>query len=358
MKDRTTLLLRHSVTCTIEMRAGLFTRLPALLVPHIANGPAFVITDSNVARRHGRPLLRGLLERGIEAYLLDFSPGETSKNVTLVEALQTQLLQHGVRRTSTVVALGGGVVGDVAGFVAATLLRGLHYIQVPTTLLAQVDSSIGGKVGVNHPLGKNLIGAFHHPDAVFIDPELLRTLTVAEFRNGLAEVVKVSAALDKKLFTYLERNHRMVNRSNTELLFSIVSQCVALKAAVVRKDEKESGMRKVLNLGHTIGHALESAMGYTLRHGQAVAIGLAAEARIALQMGLLRKQEHDRLLNLLQHFRLPTHFPKLKNKAKFFAALAADKKAEGDATTFVLLKAIGHTAVGVDVPTPFIISLM
>jgi 3-dehydroquinate synthase len=252
------------------------------------------------------------------------------------------------------VALGGGVVGDVAGYVASTVLRGIKYIQVPTTLLAQVDSSVGGKVGIDHPLGKNLVGAFHQPSAVYIDPLVLQTLPEREYRAGLAEVVKIAAALDVSFFRFLEKNAAQIRKRNARTLSRLIERSVRLKAAVVEKDEFETGLRKTLNLGHTIAHGLESARGYTLRHGEAVAIGLNAEAKIAVEMGVLSRHEQKRLLQLMKVLKLRTSFPRLRNKAKFFNALAVDKKGVGESARFVLLKRIGCCVIGVDVPTPFI----
>jgi 3-dehydroquinate synthase len=221
-----------------------------------------------------------------------------------------------------------------------------------------VDSSVGGKVGIDHPLGKNLIGVFHQPGAVFIDPDVLRTLPAAEFRNGLAEMVKIAAGLDRELFEKLERNVARIKRRSSRLLSSLISDSVRLKTRVIEKDEFDTGMRRTLNLGHTIGHAIEAATRYTVKHGSAVAIGLAAESRIAVEMGLLKERDYLRVLNLLWELKLPTKFPPIRSTAKFLAALSADKKSEHRTARFVLLTGIGRSAIGVDVPTPFISRLM
>ncbi len=338
----------------IRIGAGLWNTLPLEWTRKWRGSQVFIITDSTVKKLYGRRLLRELLLKNVDAWLIDFPAGEASKDADVINTLHTQLLEHGIRRDDLIVALGGGVVGDVAGYVAATVLRGVRYIQVPTTLLAQVDSSVGGKVGINHPLGKNLIGAFYHPSAVYIDPEVLRTLPLGEFRSGLAEVVKIAAALDASFFRFLEKNASRINRKDKQVLTEVISRSIRLKAEVVEKDEREAGLRKTLNLGHTIAHALEVALGYTLRHGEAVAVGLVAEAKIAVEMGLLSRREQERLLQLMKALKLRTSFPRLRSKAKFFDALAADKKAVGEFTKFVLLKRIGYSVVGVDVPTPFI----
>jgi 3-dehydroquinate synthase len=238
------------------------------------------------------------------------------------------------------------------------VLRGVKFIQVPTTLLAQVDSSVGGKVGIDHPLGKNLIGAFHQPSAVFVDPILLKSLSDREFRNGLAEVAKIAAALDGRFFELLERKGRQIRKGNSELLEEIISRSVRLKAAVVENDEFESGLRKALNLGHTIGHAIESALDYRIKHGEAVAIGIVAESSIAVKLGILRQQDCNRVIALLKALKLPTKFPVIKQRARFLSALSSDKKAAGSGSRFVLLNSIGSSTIGVDVPHSFIEQLL
>ncbi len=341
-------------TYTITMHLEILAQLPELAARRFAGASYFIVADSNVRRLYGEALLEKFTQRGMNACMLDFPAGEQSKNFKTIHALHTALLENGIRRNSIIVALGGGVVGDAAGYAAATILRGVRYIQVPTTLLAQVDSSVGGKVGIDHPLGKNLIGAFHQPAAVFIDPTVLRTLSQQEFRNGLAEVVKIAAALDKKFFEFLERNAGRITKTNSKLLMEIISRSVKLKAAVVQEDEYETGLRKALNLGHTIGHAIEAGMRFAFKHGEAVSIGLAVESRIAVQMGLLKQEDYTRLVGLLRALKLPTKFPLVKSRERFFSALALDKKTDGIGSTFVLLNRIGRAAIGVHVPREYI----
>jgi 3-dehydroquinate synthase len=338
----------------IEIRRGFLDQLPELLSKKLKSRRLFVITDGTVRRLYGRNLFRSLLQHGVDAWLIDFPAGEKSKNADVVHSLHTQLLENGVRRNSVVLALGGGVVGDVAGYVAATVLRGISCIQVPTTLLAQVDSSVGGKVGIDHPFGKNLIGAFHQPAAVYIDPTVLNTLPDREYRGGLAEVVKIAAALDATFFRFLERNISRIIRKDIRVIAEIIHRSIELKATVVMKDERESGLRQVLNLGHTIGHAVEAASDYKLHHGEAVAIGMIAESRIARDMGLLKERDFNRLVRLMKALRLHVSFPRIRNKVGFFQSLMSDKKSVGESARFALLETIGCTAVGVDVPSPFI----
>ena len=343
---------RWSYTGHVEQ--GMFGKIPHLAAGLLGSASVFILTDSNVKRLYGRTLLRLFLEAGIDAWIIDFPAGERSKNADLCVMLHSQLLEHGVRRDSIVVALGGGVVGDVAGYVAATVLRGIQYVQVPTTLLAQVDSSIGGKVGIDHPLGKNLIGAFHQPSAVFVDPLVLNTLPDREFRSGLAEVVKIGAGLDLPFFKFLEKNAKRIIMREPKLLSEMIVRSVQLKAGIVERDERDTGVRTVLNLGHTIGHAVEGASGYRLRHGEAVAIGLAAESRISRDMGLLSTKHLARLLRLMDRLGLPLSLPRIKDRELFLNALGIDKKTSGTGMKFVLLKRIGSAVIGVDVPGPFI----
>ncbi len=338
----------------IVIRPGVLADIPRLLGPRWKRSKIFIITDSNVKKIYGKTLQAKLSTAGFDSKVLSFSAGEKNKNSSTVYRLQTELLHNSVRRDSLIIALGGGVVGDIAGYVAATILRGVAYIQIPTTLLSQVDSSVGGKVGVDHPLGKNLIGAFHQPAAVFIDPKTLGTLPEKEFRNGLAEVVKIGAALDESFFLLLEKNATRVNTNNPRLLTQIISRSVKLKAAVVEKDEFEGGLRKVLNLGHTIGHALETASGFGLKHGEAVALGMIAEARLAQMIGVLRTEDYVRVIRLMKNLKLPSRLPAIKNKSRFFSSISTDKKSDGDTTKFVLLNCIGKSIIGVPVPRDLI----
>lgn len=351
MTREITVHLNSSVDRSYEIviRSGILQNLPQIIARRWKLKKVFVITDTNVEEKYGRDLQKRFVAANVDSQLISFPAGERSKNARTVEAGQTKLLNNGIRRDSIIIALGGGVVGDVAGYVAATILRGVQYIQVPTTLLAQVDSSVGGKVGIDHPIGKNLIGAFHQPAGVFIDPLVLKTLREKEFRNGVAEVVKIAAALDKSFFRLLERNYGKIHRTNGKLLTQIIARSIALKAAVIEKDEFEIGLRKVLNLGHTIGHALEAASGFTLKHGHAVAMGIAAESKIALQKKLLGEQDYLRVIQLMKNLKLPTKLEPIKNRSKFFSSLATDKKSEDGFTKFVLLNGIGQSVIGVPV---------
>ena len=339
---------------SVEIRPGLFSSLPEMLLKDAGEGRLFIVTDATVARLYARDIVRRLRDAGTAPKLLVVPSGERSKSERVAYRLQSRLLREGIRRDSLIVAFGGGVVGDLAGYVAATVLRGVRFVQVPTTLLAQVDSSVGGKVGIDHPSGKNLIGAFHQPVSVYCDPLVLRTLAPREFRNGLAEVIKIAAALDAGFFAYIEEHAGNISRSNTRILTTLIERSVALKASIVEQDERESGLRAALNLGHTIGHALEASGGFALKHGEGVAIGLAAEARMASAMHLLPDEECTRLIGTLRKTGLPTELPKKVRAGRFLASLALDKKGSWTGARFVFLRKIGTSALGIEVPEELI----
>jgi 3-dehydroquinate synthase len=338
----------------ILIKSGGLAELPAIIRRRWPKRLVFVVTDTNVSRHYASTLQQGFDDIGVDHALLEVPPGEDSKSIDIYYGLMGALLESSIKRGSLVVALGGGVVGDLAGFAAATVLRGVEFIQVPTSLLAQVDSSVGGKVGIDHEAGKNLIGAFHQPAFVLIDPTVLRTLPEAEFRNGLAEVVKIAAALDAGFFRILEKEHPRITRTNAALLTRIIHRAVSLKAAVVERDERESGLRKSLNLGHTIGHALEATSDFSIRHGEAVAMGLVAESQLAVTAGLLDTDDYVRLVRLIGRCGLPVKVPPVVNPRKFFRALAIDKKNAGKDPSFVLLRRIGVSLINVHLPLPMI----
>jgi 3-dehydroquinate synthase len=305
---------------------------------------ALVVTDSNLdelALPAGYQA--GLSSAGIESTVLVMPSGEASKSLGQASRLYDELVRRNADRHTLIVALGGGVIGDLAGFVAATFARGLPLIMVPTTLLAQVDSSVGGKVGINHPDAKNIIGAFYQPAGVWVDTETLRTLPARELRCGLAEVVKYGVILDAEFFTSLERDVENIEERDDGTLRRIVVASCRLKAAVVTRDEREeTGLRAVLNFGHTIGHAIEAVAGYNgpFEHGEAVAVGMVAEARLAERIGWIDADVVDRLTRLLQRFGLPTSAPGL-DAGKLVAAMARDKKNRLGKIRFVLPRSIG-----------------
>jgi 3-dehydroquinate synthase len=306
---------------------------------------ALVVTDSHLAALAiPQPLAAGLSDLGIETSTVVLPPGESSKSLAQAARLFDELVARNADRHTVIVAAGGGVIGDLSGFVAATYARGVNLIMVPTTLLAQVDSSVGGKVGVNHPAAKNIIGAFHQPVGVWIDTDTLRTLPPRELRSGMAEVVKYGMILDAELFARVEATAEPILDRQDAVLRPIIAQSCRLKAGVVAQDEREeTGLRATLNFGHTIGHAIEAVAGYDgpYQHGEAVAIGMAAESRIALRLGWIGPPVVERLVGLLERLRLPTRAQGL-NPQRLLAAMGRDKKSQGGRVRFVLPRAIGR----------------
>jgi 3-dehydroquinate synthase len=302
---------------------------------------AVVITVPPVGRRYAGRLLRSLREAGIRARRLEVPDGDRSKNLRQVARLYDALLEMGADRGSVVVALGGGMVGDLAGFVAATFLRGIPFVQVPTTLLAMVDASTGGKVGVNLRQGKNLVGAFYQPRLVFVDAATLRTLPRRDRAAGLAEVIKAAAIWDPDLFEELERNVERVLDLDSEVLLPVLERAVAIKAEVVSRDEREEGLRMLLNFGHTLAHAVEALARYRgVLHGEAVAMGMAFAARRSESLGLAPSGTAERLVALLERAGLPTELPDHPRRA-YLEALRVDKKRRDARIRFVALRRIG-----------------
>ncbi|MBI5385508.1 MAG: 3-dehydroquinate synthase [Verrucomicrobia bacterium] len=311
-----------------------------------------LITDANVAPLFAAAAEESLSAAGFESLRITVPAGETAKRLRTVQACYDQLAAHRLERKSFVVALGGGVVGDLAGFVAATYLRGLAFVQVPTTLLAQVDSSVGGKVGVNLKAGKNLVGAFYQPKLVLCDLGTLRTLPQREFRAGLAEVVKYGVIYDAALFRRLERNMEKLVGLDPATLTAVVARCCQIKAEVVGQDETESGLRAILNFGHTIGHAIENSVGYgKYLHGEAIAIGQTAAAELSRHLLGLPERDVIRIGNLLCAAGLPNRIRlTAAQTTRLFEAMKLDKKVSGGEIKFVLARRIGEVLWGQKVP--------
>ena len=303
---------------------------------------AVVVTDENVEQPHAMNVAKSLQETGVQTDLVVLPSGESTKSIEVAEQLWKKCLEVEVNRKSIIVAVGGGVIGDLAGFIAATYARGLRFLQIPTTLLAQVDSSVGGKVGINLPDAKNMVGAFWQPAGVLIDTATLDTLPAREYRAGLAEVVKYGVILDEEFFEYLERTERDINQRKPSVLIDIVERSCQLKAKIVSEDEREeSGLRVVLNYGHTFAHALESVTGYReLLHGEAVSIGMLCASRLAEHLGRFDHASTERQAALLQNLGLPVAVPQVDH-ANILKAFRSDKKSEGNNLRFVLPSRIG-----------------
>lgn len=313
-----------------------------LLTQHISGEQVVVISNDTVAPLYIDTLLESLSSRQIHKIILP--DGESFKTLTTIESIFDQLLEGRCARDTTIVALGGGVIGDISGFSAACYQRGIHFIQVPTTLLAQVDSSVGGKTGVNHPLGKNMIGAFYQPQCVIADTTTLRTLPSRELSAGLAEVIKYGLLADKEFFEWLEKNIGLLLNLNADAIEYAVERSCQCKADIVASDEHEkNGRRALLNLGHTFGHAIETGMGYgNWLHGEAIACGMAIAAKFSAQLGWLSDKDVLRTTNLLSAARLPTQLPNELGTEHMLELMAVDKKVKGGKLHLVLLKNIGN----------------
>jgi len=341
---------------TIKVGSGLLPLLGAECAALKLGQRCAVITDANVGKHYAKAAVKSLAAAGFEPFLITVPAGENSKRIAMVENCYDQLAAHRLERKSFIVALGGGVVGDLAGFVAATYLRGIPFVQVPTTLLAQVDSSVGGKTGVNLKAGKNLVGAFYQPRQVLCDLAAFKTLPKREYISGLAEVIKYGIIYDAKLFGQLERNLPKLLQRDPATLAAVVARCCEIKAEVVGQDETESGLRAILNFGHTIGHGIENSFGYgKFLHGEAIAIGQVAAAKLSQQILGLPANDAVRIEKLFVQAGLPVSIQlTVAQRKKLFAAMLLDKKVNGGEVKFVLAEKIGKVVWGQRVATDLI----
>lgn len=328
-----TIQIHASGSYTVTVGQGLLPQLGQLLSQLRSGRNPIVVSDQTVWRHYGNNVRHSLLEAGFLVGHIVISPGEASKNMDRFQDILNYLAINQIHRDDCIIALGGGVVGDLAGFAAACYMRGIAYIQVPTSLLAMVDSSVGGKTAINLPAGKNLCGAFHQPAAVLCDTETLDTLPEDVFRDGCAEVIKYGILYDPTLFAHLEEKGMAFDREK------VIARCVELKRDAVEADEFDTGIRRKLNLGHTLGHAIEAESGFTISHGAAVAIGMAMVTKAAAKMGYCHQNTAERILSLLNKFGLPTHtdFP----PEKLMQQALSDKKAEQDCIPMILPRQIG-----------------
>lgn len=335
-----------SVRYPIYCESDLLDQLPELLARHQLDESLFLVTDERVAQWYQERVVAALTKNGRAVLCYRTVVGEDAKSARVLDELHTWLIRNGASRRSIILALGGGVIGDLAGFAAATYMRGIRFVQIPTTILAQVDSSIGGKVGINHSLGKNLLGAFHHPQFVLIDPLVLKTLGMREILCGMAEVVKYGCIWDVELFHLLkDKWPEIISLNNPELLSRMLLTCCAIKARVVEADEKESGLRAILNFGHTLGHALESVTAYEyFLHGEAVAHGMRAAAFLSVENGLLSSLDFTEMEKLIAKLNPPV-VPHTVNQAVLLAAMQYDKKRSQSGQLWVLLDRIGHAVL-------------
>ncbi|MGE5751262.1 MAG: 3-dehydroquinate synthase [Nitrospirota bacterium] len=306
------------------------------------------ITNPTVKKLYGQRVVDSLKAAGFLVLSIEIPDGEKYKTLDWANAIYSALLINNFDRKSALVALGGGVIGDLTGFAAATFMRGVPFVQVPTTLLAMVDSSVGGKTGVNHAMGKNMIGAFYQPKKVLMDLNVLKSLPQEEFVAGMAEVIKYGVIWDASFFEYLDRKREKILALDPDVLSHIIQRSCEIKAEVVSKDEREGGLRAILNFGHTVGHAIETAENYTMRHGEAVAIGMVYASRLAHNTGLCDASVPERVGKLITSYGLPTNISALSRKpsvAELMDTMRIDKKAEGGKVRFVLPKKIGEVVV-------------
>lgn len=324
----------------IYIEKGIFGRLGKEIAAIHKGKKIAAVTDENLALLYGESLMDSLIRSGFEARLVVIRAGEKSKSIQEYLRVCDELMEFGITRSDLIVAFGGGVTGDLAGFAASTLLRGVKYIQVPTSLLAQVDSSVGGKVAIDHPRGKNLLGSFYHPQAVFIDPQLLETLEERYFSDGLAEVIKYACISSRYLFEMLEEAESV--RCLKVEMEDIIFTCCRIKSEIVKMDERDKGERMLLNFGHTIGHAIERYHGYEkFSHGEAVAAGMHMMTIKTEEEGLTQKGTSERIKKLLNKYSLPLN-AEAADKSELPAIIARDKKSDGDELNIVVLSEIGN----------------
>lgn len=334
----------------IIVGAGNITRIGECLKSLDKSTKVFIVTDPTVKHHYAPIVLQSLDNVGFDTALMEVPVGESSKSLELFARVQERLIEHQLDRSSVVIALGGGVVGDLAGFAAAVYMRGIDYIQIPTTLQAQVDASVGGKTAINHAKGKNLIGAFHQPKSVLIDVDTLKTLPERDLRAGLIEVIKMGVIRDEYLFEMVEENLNAIIDLDAEAQIEMIARACANKADIVTKDEKESRLRMVLNYGHTFGHALETLANYDgLRHGEAVSIGMNCAARLAVNLGMFSDTDYERQRKLLNQAELPLKFPSNLTPKAICEAMYFDKKALGGRLRLILPTRIGEVVMRDDV---------
>ncbi|MDO8954682.1 MAG: 3-dehydroquinate synthase [Gammaproteobacteria bacterium] len=327
------------------------------ILPHIVYSEVMIVSNPTVAQHYLAKLEKALLGKRCESVIIP--DGEAFKTLDSMNIIIDALLKAKFSRQCTLIALGGGVVGDITGFAASCYQRGVDYIQVPTTLLAQVDSSVGGKTAVNHPLGKNMIGAFYQPKAVIIDVDTLATLPKREFAAGLAEVIKYGLIYDANFFAWLEQHADAIKSRDTAILSQMIERCCQIKADIVAQDERESHIRMILNFGHTFAHAIETTLGHgEILHGEAVAIGMVLATKLSEQLGLVHYHLVERLESWLNAMQLPIYIPQQCKIEPMLDAMERDKKKAGDSLRFIVLEDLGRALIKGDVPLSFVSDLI
>lgn len=342
---------------SIHIGQGLLSKMD-LLLPHLPGKKAAIVTNTTIAPLYLEKLRTTLAEHQVETFSIILPDGERYKNWETLNLIFDALLEHRCERKTPLIALGGGVIGDLTGFAAATYLRGVPFIQIPTTLLAQVDSSVGGKTGINHPLGKNMIGAFYQPQLVLTDSATLTSLPDRELRAGIAEVIKYGLIHDADFFDWLEHHMEQLLVRDPETINYAIRRSCEIKAEIVSLDERESGLRALLNLGHTFGHAIENAMGYgAWLHGEAVAAGTLMAADLSRRLQRITSQEVDRIQRLYEHAGLPAKGPRIAPE-RYLESMQLDKKVKEGAIRFILLDCIGKASLHDAVPAPLLLETL
>jgi 3-dehydroquinate synthase len=332
-------------TYPIRISSGLLAEIGSDLRQRNIGTKYGIIADDTVAKLYGKQCMQSLEAAGLRAELITFPHGEANKHMATVTALASALARRGFDRGDALIALGGGVTGDITGFLAAVYMRGIPFVQVPTTLLSQVDSSVGGKTGVDLPEGKNLVGVFYQPKAVYIDTDVLHTLPLDELQGGLAEVIKYGVIHDADFFAFLEKNKDAVFALQQDVITRLIARCCEIKAWVVEQDEREGGLRRILNFGHTIGHAVEAASDFQLIHGKAVAVGMCAAAKLAVRTGCLAEQDACAIRDLIAQYGLPVSIPAELERQRMKKYLLNDKKTVAGRVFYVLPEAIGKVVI-------------
>ena len=334
----------------IAVGTGLLNRVGEILTPDIKSNKVLIVSDSFVKARYMPVVHQSLTDAGFNVNTIEIPTGEESKSLAQFSRIQDSLVAHQLDRGSVLIALGGGVIGDLGGFAAAVYMRGISYVQIPTTLQAQVDASVGGKTAINHPKGKNLIGAFHQPKRVLIDVDTLKTLPQRDIRSGLIEVIKMGVIRDEPLFEMVEENLDAILNLEDAMLIEMISSACVNKAEIVAKDEKESGLRMVLNYGHTFGHALEALTHYNrYRHGEAVSIGMNCAALLAVNLGMFSETDFQRQRSLLNRAKLPLTFPPDLTPEAICDTMYLDKKTLAGKLRLILPRRIGEVVIRNDV---------
>jgi 3-dehydroquinate synthase len=329
----------------------IFNNLSGIITDNFRANKYFVIIDTNVFRSYSKIIRKQLSNKNFISELIILPSGEKEKNIKNVLDISNSLLSKGADRKSAIIAIGGGVVGDIAGFISSIYMRGIPIIHIPTSLIAQVDSSIGGKTAIDIPKGKNILGSFNQPNLVLTDINFLKSLDESEYRNGLSEVVKYGIISGTGLFNKLERNINSIKKRDTKFLANIISTCVKIKKGIVEKDEKENNLRRILNFGHTIGHAIESASVYKVPHGRAVASGMIIASRISAELFGLKQNDLNRIEELINKLGLDYGIPEFVRTNDILNAIKNDKKKSGKIITFIMLRKIGLPLITNKIPT-------